>query len=162
MLTINWNPPMDKLLIKHAEKMPLVVRDALTRLGVTGTSYAKRLTPVDSSNLRKRISYKLVGAAQCHIGTNVTYAPFILLDTKPFIIRAKNKKVLAWMTRGHIRPSTPTGWKEARKRGWARYAKEVRHPGGKDVIGKTERYLEKEIPQVVANVLDKHLKGVVW
>lgn len=161
MLTISWNPSLDKLLQEHAEKMPLVVKDVLTRLGVMGQSYMKRNTPVDTGRLRKSVSWELTSPMEVHIGSNVGYAPFILGDTKPFLITAKRKKALAWVTKGHIRPATPEGWKEARKRGWARYARWVLHPGGKNVIGRTERYLEKEIPRVVVNILNKHLKETV-
>lgn len=156
MITIDWKPPLDKLMAEHAEKMPYVIRDVLNRLGVIGESRMKQLTPVDSGNLRKRISHTMPNVNDVHIGTNVAYAPFILLDTKPFTIRVRRKKALAWVTRGHIRPSTPKGWREARRRGWARYAKQVTHPGGVDAIGKTEKYLKGQIPTVVASILNKY------
>ena len=158
MLVVNWSPPITELLANHASKMPSAVKDVLSRLGVMGESYAKVITPVDTANLRKRIGWKIAGGARpaLHIGTNVTYAPYVLTDTGPFIIRAKNKKVLAWVTKGNIRPSTPEGWRIARERGVARYAKEVMYPGGKDVLGKTEDFLENKIPGVVRSVLNAH------
>lgn len=156
MITIDWRPPLDKLMAEHAAKMPYVIRDMLLRLGVMGESKMKQLTPVDTGNLRKRISHTMPNVNEVHIGTNVSYAPFILLDVKPFTIRARRKKALAWVTKGHIRPSTPAGWKEARKRGWARYAKQVTHPGGVNALGRTEEYLETRIPQVAASILKKY------
>lgn len=155
MITIDWNPPMDLLLQRHAGKMPAVVKDVLNRLGVMGRDKMKTITPVDTANLRKRIGLKIAGP-EAHIGTNVNYAPYILLDTPPFWIEAKNKKILAWVDRGHVRPSTAEGWKEARELGWARYKKRVRHPGGVDALGKTEKFLQIQIPGVVAQILAKH------
>lgn len=156
IITIRFTPDFGKLVKKNASKMPEVVKDILTRLGVMGTSFGKRLIPVDKGNLRKRFNYTFKGARELHIGTNVSYAPIILTNKPPFVIEAKNKKVLAWVTKGHIRPSTPEGWKEARKRGWARYAKRIRHPGGKNVMGKTNQYLRGEKSNVVSQVLRKH------
>jgi len=155
---IKISPSWGKVAAQHHEKMPLVVKDLLTRLGVMGSSHMKRLTPVDSGNLRKRIWYKIVGTA-VHIGTNVGYAPFIITPIPPFRIVAQNAKVLAWVTKGHVRPSSPAGWKEARRRGWARYAKSVMHPGGKDILGQTNKYLGGQIPNVVRQILNKH--GIV-
>lgn len=156
---IRWTPPWSRIWAQYSGKLPRVVRDLLTKLGVMGTSYAKRHTPVDTGNLRKRIGYTLVGATEMHIGTNVTYAPFILQDTGPYKIRVKHKKALAWVTRGHVRPASATGWKGARQRGWARYAKQVTHPGGKPVLKDTLDYLEPKIPKTVQQVLRKH--GIV-
>lgn len=156
MITIQWNPAIEQIMLNHAGKMPAVVRDVLIRLGVMGQGHMKRITPVDTGNLRKRISWEIPGKPELHIGSNVTYAPVILQDTAPFTIYAKNKKALAWVDKGHFRPMTKWGWREARKRGIAHYAKSVRHPGGVDAIGKTEKYLEGKIPGVVQNILNKH------
>jgi hypothetical protein len=156
MLTVKWDPSVGVLLKDHAAKMPRVVRDVLIRLGILGTAYAKRITPVDKGRLRKSVTWYIPGAPEVHIGSNVVYAPIILADTAPFVIVPRKKKVLAWMTKGHIRPATVWGWREARRRGWARYAKRVVHPGGKDVLGKTEKHLEGKIPDVVASILEKY------
>ncbi len=143
-------------MVNHAGKMPSVVRDVLIRLGVMGESHMKRITPVDTANLRKRITWEIPGPPELHIGTNVAYAPFILTDIQPFTIKAKPGKWLAWVDKGHVRPATKAGWKEARRRGIAHYAKQVKHPGGIDALGKTETYLEGKIPSVVASILNKH------
>jgi hypothetical protein len=159
MITVQGNQSLSKLLTDHADKVPAIIHDILARLGVMGEGQMKRITPVDTGNLRKRISHVMPTATEVHIGTNVTYGLYILGDVAPFTVRAKNKKVLAWVTRGHVRPSTPEGWKEARRRGWARYAKQLRHPGGVDALGKTEQYVVGQIPSVVEAVLKKY--GVV-
>jgi len=156
MITIHWNPDAGKLLIQHGNKMPFVVKDVLTRLGSMGQSHMKKITPVDTANLRKRIGWIIPGKPQVHIGTNVSYAPIILGDTLPFWIEAKPGKVLAWVTRGHIRPATKYGWKRARELGIARYAKRVKHPGGVDALNKTNAYLDGQIPGVVASILNKY------
>lgn len=153
-ITITTKPPLGQLLSKYPSKMPAVINDVLNRLGVIGESYMKRVAPVDTGNLRKRITHTKQGT-KMYIGTNVTYAPIMLLDTPPFTIRARRKKVLAWVTKGHIRPATKAGWKEARRRGWARFAKQVTHPGGTDAMDKTMDYLERIIPATVSQVLRK-------
>lgn len=156
MLTIKWDPEVEQLMANNAGKMPVVIHDLLQRLGVIGTSYMKRITPVDKGELRKRISFIISSKPEVYIGTNVAYAPYILPDTPPFIIRAKNKKALAWVDKGHIRPSTSAGWKMARKLGIAHYAKEVKHPGGINAFGKTEDHLNGLISDVMMSVLKKH------
>lgn len=156
MITIQWDPTIEQIMVSHAGKVPAVVRDVLSRLGVMGQSHMKRITPVDTGNLRKRITREISGNYELHIGSNVTYAPIILQDTKPFTIYAKRKKALAWVDKGHFRPMTKWGWRGARELGIAHYAKSVRHPGGVDAIGKTEKYLEGQIPGVVQNILNKH------
>jgi len=159
LITVQWNPPIEQLMERHAGKMPAVVRDVLIRLGVMGESYMREITPVDSSNLRKRISWEIPGRPEVHIGANATYAPYILTDAEPFTITAKNKKWLAWVDKGKTRPSTAEGWKQAREDGIAHYAKSVRHPGGVNALGKTETYLDGRIPSVVASILNKY--GIV-
>lgn len=159
VIAIKFSPSWSKVWKENASKMPDLVKDLLTRIGIMGTSYGKKLTPVDSGNLRKRFNYTMVGAKELHIGANVSYAPYILLKTPPYIIKVKNKKALAWTSRGHVRPGSAGAWKGARDRGWAAYAKQVRHPGGKDVLGQTNTYLNEQIPGVVRQVLNKY--GIV-
>lgn len=156
MITIQWNLDIGKLLISHGHKMPSVVNDILTRLGVMGQSHMKKLTPVDTANLRKRIGWIIPGKPQVHIGSNVSYAPIILGNVKPFFISAKPGKVLAWVDKGHIRPSTKYGWKRAKELGIAHFARWVIHPGGVDALGKTDAYLDNKIPEVVSNIMNKY------
>jgi len=156
MLTVKWDPPIDQLLTTNAAKMPKVVKDVLVRLGIVGQGYGKRITPVDTARLRKGVNWNIPGPPELYIGSNVTYAPIILGDVKPFTITAKRKKALAWVDKGHVRPMTKLGWRLAREAGIAHYAKSIRHPGGKNVLGRTEQYLEGKIPGVVASILSKH------
>jgi len=158
-MIVEWNPPINELLDRHAKKVPVVVKDVLMRLGALGQAHAKRLTPVDTGRLRKSITWFIPGKPEVHIGSNVVYAPIILGDTPPFVIVAVHGRglgVLAWVDKGHVRPSTKLGWKIARAAGIAHFARAVRHPGGKDILGKTERHLETKYPVVIPDVLRKH------
>ena len=55
-------------------------RNALTAIGATAETYAKKATPVDTGRLRNSISHAVDGEA-AYIGTNVEYAPYVELGT---------------------------------------------------------------------------------
>ena len=55
-------------------------RNALTAIGATAETYAKKETPVDTGRLRNSISHTVDGEA-AYIGTNVEYAPYVELGT---------------------------------------------------------------------------------
>ena len=55
---------------------------ALTKCGLTGEGYAKRLAPVDTGNLRNSISHTVDDSEKAaYIGTNVEYAAYVELGT---------------------------------------------------------------------------------
>ena len=51
-------------------------RNALTAIGATAETYAKKATPVDTGRLRNSISHTVDGEA-AYIGSNVEYAAFV-------------------------------------------------------------------------------------
>ena len=55
-------------------------RNALTAIGATAETYAKKETPVDTGRLRNSISHTVDGEA-AYIGSNVEYAPYVELGT---------------------------------------------------------------------------------
>lgn len=55
-------------------------RNALTAIGLTAETYAKKATPVDTGRLRNSISHTVDGEA-AYIGSNVEYAPYVELGT---------------------------------------------------------------------------------
>ena len=55
-------------------------RNALTAIGASAETYAKKATPVDTGRLRNSISHTVDGEA-AYIGTNVEYAPYVELGT---------------------------------------------------------------------------------
>ena len=55
---------------------------ALERCGSQAEGYAKDLAPVDTGNLRNKISHKVDPDEQAaYVGTNVEYAPYVELGT---------------------------------------------------------------------------------
>lgn len=54
--------------------------NALTAIGATAETYAKKATPVDTGRLRNSISHAVDGEA-VYIGSNVEYAPYVELGT---------------------------------------------------------------------------------
>lgn len=55
---------------------------ALERCGLQAEGYAKDLTPVDTGNLRNRITHQVSeNGREVYIGTNVEYAPYVELGT---------------------------------------------------------------------------------
>ena len=55
-------------------------RNALTAIGATAETYAKKATPKDTGRLRNSISHSVDGEA-AYIGSNVEYAPSVELGT---------------------------------------------------------------------------------
>ena len=55
-------------------------RNALTAIGATAETYAKKATPKDTGRLRNSISHAVDGEA-VYIGSNVEYAPYVELGT---------------------------------------------------------------------------------
>ena len=55
-------------------------RNALTAIGATAETYAKKATPVRTGRLRNSISHAVDGEA-VYIGSNVEYAPYVELGT---------------------------------------------------------------------------------
>ena len=55
-------------------------RNALTAIGSSAETYAKKATPVDTGRLRNSISHTVDGEA-AYIGSNVEYAPYVELGT---------------------------------------------------------------------------------
>ena len=55
-------------------------RNALTAIGATAETYAKKATPVDTGRLRNSISHSVDGET-AYIGSNVEYAPYVELGT---------------------------------------------------------------------------------
>ena len=55
-------------------------RNALTAIGATAETYAKKATPVDTGRLRNSISHAVDDEA-VYIGSNVEYAPYVELGT---------------------------------------------------------------------------------
>lgn len=55
---------------------------ALEKCGLVAEGYAKKMTPVDTGNLRNSISHKVdESAKEVHIGTNSEYAIYVELGT---------------------------------------------------------------------------------
>lgn len=55
---------------------------ALEKCGLTAEGYAKKLSPVDTGNLRNSISHKVESdEPAAYIGTNIEYAPYVELGT---------------------------------------------------------------------------------
>ena len=55
-------------------------RNALTAIGSSAETHAKKATPVDTGRLRNSISHTVDGEA-AYIGSNVEYAPYVELGT---------------------------------------------------------------------------------
>ena len=54
--------------------------NALTAIGASAETYAKKATPVDTGRLRNSISHAVDGEA-AYIGSNIEYAPYVELGT---------------------------------------------------------------------------------
>ena len=95
---------------------------------------ARTTCPVKTGHLQSSITHEISKATKTEIegrvGTNVAYGVYCELGTGVYgpsktPIRPKNKKVLAWVSRGP-RPTSPQGWNLAVKEGRAVFAKETR------------------------------------
>lgn len=158
---VKWNPSSGALLIHYANKMPLIICDMLNRLGFVGQAQMKRITSKEASDsgrlYRSITQWQEIGTMNMHVGvTNVRYAPIMLEDTPPFIIRPKNKRALAWVDEGKTRPSDPYGWYMAEIEGFAHFSKKVSHPGGINALERTKGYVEGKIPGVITAILKKY------
>ena len=76
MVDVNFTNNADDIL-RLLEKGK---RNALTAIGATAETYAKKATPVDTGRLRNSISHSVDGEA-AYIGSNVEYAPYVELGT---------------------------------------------------------------------------------
>lgn len=136
----------------------------LLQFAKAGERRMKLLTPVDRGRLRASISYVQTGN-EVQIGSNVEYAPYILSDTGPYIIRVKQAKALAWVIypgKGSkkIRPDSDdaAGWRRLKKRGLVGYAKWVRHPGGRKVISRTAEWLAQRQDSIATSGIREFLR----
>lgn len=67
---------------KFLDALPEQIEQALTAIGLTAESYAKRDCPVDTGRLRNSITNAVEGGEQSvYIGSNVEYAAFVELGT---------------------------------------------------------------------------------
>ena len=67
---------------EFAKALPEQIEQALTAIGLTAESYAKRDCPVDTGRLRNSITNAVeVGERSVYIGSNVEYAAFVELGT---------------------------------------------------------------------------------
>lgn len=123
------------ILGERQEKMPQVVREVLTRQGIEGESLTKRKTPVDTGRLRSSVSHQ-VEDDYVAVGSNVKYAPFVIGDVPPFIIKPRRAKALRFKIGNRVI-----------------FAQRVRHPGGKKILQKVAEELRRKQPQVVHEVL---------
>lgn len=77
----------DKRVQEMLKKMHPAIQQALlrflTKSGIIVKSSAKAYAPVDTSNLRGGISYRLEGIRQVIIGPNVDYGIYVEKGTKP-------------------------------------------------------------------------------
>ena len=72
-MPVTFNDYSDEVL----EAFDEACERALERCGNQAEGYAKDLCPVDTGNLRNRISHKVVDSEPAvYIGTNVEYAPY--------------------------------------------------------------------------------------
>ncbi|MBW2672136.1 MAG: HK97 gp10 family phage protein [Deltaproteobacteria bacterium] len=153
--------------IEDLNKLEGLPEFLLLHFAKAGERKMKLLTPVDRGRLRSSIGYVQVGKDEIQIGSNVEYAPYILSDAKPYIIRVKRARALAWVVypgKGSkkIRPDSDDaqGWRRLRKRGLAAYAKWVRHPGGRKVISRTAEWLAQQQDKIAASAIREFMKGV--
>ena len=70
----------------HSDEILAALQDAaeraLEKCGLVAEGYAKRLTPVDTGNLRNSITHKVDPEEPAvYIGTDVEYAPYVELGT---------------------------------------------------------------------------------
>lgn len=75
----------------------------LGRLGEQISANAKVLCPDDTGRLSHSIDHEVSGHT-LRVGTNVDYALYVELGTKPHVIRPKTKKALYWEGAGHPVP----------------------------------------------------------
>lgn len=67
---------------KVLEELRTAALRALEKCGLTAEGYAKKLTPVDTGNLRNSITHQVAEAERAvYIGTNNEYAAYVELGT---------------------------------------------------------------------------------
>ncbi len=62
------------------------LNNGLEAVGLSAEGHAKKITPVDTGNLRNSITHLVDGKA-AYIGTNVEYAPYVELGTSKMAAR---------------------------------------------------------------------------
>lgn len=79
---------MNIKFIDNSEEVLAALKDAADRAleecGLTAESYAKKLTPVDTGNLRNSISHR-VSESTVYIGSPTEYAPYVEFGTGRYV-----------------------------------------------------------------------------
>lgn len=76
-------------------------KTAMSRVVLQGEAIAKREAPVRTGNLRRTITSRVeAGGDRGRIGTNASYARAVHEGTKPRVIKATNKRALAFVVGG--------------------------------------------------------------
>lgn len=120
-------------------------KDILNQAARLARDYMKSITPkYKSGKLRRSIGITVLSKKARKVGSSDTrkYPRLVMLDIKPFEIRPKSKKVLRFMI----------GKKPF-------FAKHVLNPGGKNVIGRTEAYIESHLEPIIDEVMENYPKG---
>lgn len=79
MADVKFTSHADEVLEAFAK----ATANALTAIGMTAETYAKRETPVDTGRLRNSITNAVdADDSAVYIGSNVEYAPYIELGTR--------------------------------------------------------------------------------
>jgi hypothetical protein len=121
---------------------------------------AKRAAPVDTGRLRSSINVRFIGRMAGEVGTSLPYAPAVEFGSgihgerrRPYIIRPKRAKVLAW------RPGSYGGGFGG---GGMVFAREVKHPGVRPrpfLLPAWEREKEHVVPALKA-AIERAARGV--
>lgn len=75
--------------------------EALTQCGMLAESYAKKLCPVDTGNLRNSIGNRVVSSEPAvYIGTDVEYAPYVELGTGIYAVGGEGTDKDSWVYKG--------------------------------------------------------------
>lgn len=121
---------------KNSENIPKVIKRVLLIIGVEGETLTKRKTPVDTGRLKSSVTNEVKGDT-VKIGSNVSYAPFILGAVGSYVIKPKREKYLHMVIKGNFV-----------------MAKRARHPGGRKILREVAEKLDEElIPKIVHKVL---------
>jgi len=153
--------------VKDLKELPFFIQ---LRFAMAAERWMKKFTPVDTGRLRSSIHHALVDKNTIMVGSNVEYAPYILPDTKPYFIRAKNAKALRFIAPATQRVSssyrkrtllyrTESG-KLTTKKSKAAYIfrKKVRHPGGANVLGRAADQVESRAEQIIRNAVKEFVR----
>lgn len=125
-------------LNKKIEKFPpRIVERILNYTGVEGEKLTKKQTKVDTGRLRSSVTYQISDNV-LKIGSNVKYAPFILGDVGPYVIRPRKRKALRFKIGNEYI-----------------FSKKVNHPGAYGVLSKVKEELQRKyIPEIIKKVLN--------